>query len=1258
MAKITVKKIGQQARSVDIDRRTTQGTSEDNIPFQKAEGFDRSKLYENGKLKEGYEVEYYEGSNKVKRIYKTEINYVKDYIAQKNKGATEYKIERNKTGTYTPEEYMFDKEGRLDEHRIYKTYDIRNRSRTGSSGNKHEEIKQGIYTKYVTKYDDSGFKTQSLIYDERTQSKKYGSEKVYLRNQENYSSGQLTYQEKERYRSDGSTVGSKTDYIKGTSKDTSSDGKSDMVKVGNRYISTQQLGRQRDKGVISNREYLEATGQQVQAPDIDPQTGYRYTKAEKDAYVKDVKRQIDEGKPLNRIERPTVIQKRKTLSTLEPERLSPSAATQLGPTRELAEEKYGLSDDVKQDIKAAQFKGAYSGPSMEYVGKDSEFELKVSRFGAEVVADATTSIATGLATTQKAGGLGTFIAGPVTGYTFLKETFWGDNKREAELKSKVAANQPIELSRDKPIVIDGSVEQTLASIDVATGQANPILYTKASLRDFEKDASDLTKQGGLLRETETDISKRQIKEVNEFQSAYSTYQSRPTKKNFQNALKEYEDVEAIDLEIGDFQSKVKSFQSSLSSFKYDLGLMQTSAYDRQQAGLLPTKTYTPGVVENIAFGISASSDRIKDSDYTYKEFEKTGQGFKKIGYGLEQVGANIKNDKSFSSSPIRYTTGSFFETGGRRVQKGGQYIIDKPGEATALVTAVVGTAALATVSAPVGLGFIKAGTVAIASGQVMRVTTRDLGEDTVYGFTSKQNKSDIRKGMRNELRSFVIAEQSSVAQRGKIVGWAAENVPFSELIPGISDKSTYRQQSEDYYTQQGYTGAELKRKVDLATNLRTAKSVEIGARTIAVEVVSELSGGPLKTALTRSTVPKLVKDRLAYTAARLPTYAAVGFSEGLTGSLVVQDKFYINKYDYGSAERAGKIGAVSAAVVGGVLDYTSVSGGLKGTVDVKDYQKALKPKKLIQDVKSGKVTIEFAASSDDLINVPMIKKDVNEVLGIGYSGVARKTQFGTKAWAYIADLPEYPGDLIASGIEKITGLSNIVRPARITTFGFGSSSTSQSQAANQAKDVTGKVKVENVNVGSPSKSNVKNPIQTAQQSPLSNFIKQSSPVQIKTTGTMSRVQAVSLSNVGSPMLQKSSTQLQTNVPLTQMSNIGTPIEQTTDTRISIFQSTNVPQTIPLKQQSPININLNVEENVPVQTTNTIFTPSLFLPIFGWGDGWGPKSKKKKKKEKYQRSFTAKTFGIKTKAQAQAMFGENILIEEKGKKKYSLFGLRI
>lgn len=69
----------------------------------------------------------------------------------------------------------------------------------------------------------------------------------------------------------------------------------------------------------------------------------------------------------------------------------------------------------------------------------------------------------------------------------------------------------------------------------------------------------------------------------------------------------------------------------------------------------------------------------------------------------------------------------------------------------------------------------------------------------------------------------------------------------------------------------------------------------------------------------------------------------------------------------------------------------------------------------------------------------------------------------------------------------------------------------------------------------------------------------------------------------------------------------------------------------------------------------------FLPIFGFGSSVGRETKRRKRKEKFQRSFTARTLGIKTRKQAQSFFGKGIIIEEKGKTKkgkFNLLGIRI
>ena len=265
-------------------------------PIKEAQGFSTDKIYSGNKLKEGWNVEYYEGTNIPKRIYKDEKEYKAYYQARKDKGTTEYKVKRNSVRTYTPKEYIFDKEGRLDAYNVYDTYYERKRSEKFSSGDRQKTIKQKVYKKNVVLYDDDGFKTQELKYDEKRESKKYGSEKIYLREKELYSKGQLTFKEKQRYRSDGSKVGSKTDYIKGTKKDTSSDGKSDMVKIGNRYVSKQQVKGLADKGVISKKDYQSylVDTNKVSFGDIDPATGVKYTKAEK----KKIAEQFSSGKDI------------------------------------------------------------------------------------------------------------------------------------------------------------------------------------------------------------------------------------------------------------------------------------------------------------------------------------------------------------------------------------------------------------------------------------------------------------------------------------------------------------------------------------------------------------------------------------------------------------------------------------------------------------------------------------------------------------------------------------------------------------------------------------------------------------------------------------------------------------------------------------------------------------------------------------------------------------------------------------------------
>jgi len=87
----------------------------------------------------------------------------------------------------------------------------------------------------------------------------------------------------------------------------------------------------------------------------------------------------------------------------------------------------------------------------------------------------------------------------------------------------------------------------------------------------------------------------------------------------------------------------------------------------------------------------------------------------------------------------------------------------------------------------------------------------------------------------------------------------------------------------------------------------------------------------------------------------------------------------------------------------------------------------------------------------------------------------------------------------------------------------------------------------------------------------------------------------------------------------------------------------------------------IRPNIPGPKVPIIPPPIIpgFLPIFGFGAGIKGFGRKTKRKEKYQRSFTAISLGIKTRKQAQDIFGAGVIVEEKGKKKkYNLLGLRI
>lgn len=774
-----------------------------------------------------------------------------------------------------------------------------------------------------------------------------------------------------------------------------------------------------------------------------------------------------------------------------------------------------------------------------------------------------------------------------------------------------------------------SAKDTLIAVDLATGNVKDKGYTQEQVNTISEEITqldtELTKKGEeLSTRSEKLKAKKQSLDL-----LYSDVKDEDDWKNYQKIEEAYnQDVMKIQADYAVYQSQYEGLKDKYTDLSQQVNIANLPNYLKQVSGVAPSDIRKPTLTEkfDIAFA-SAESDLKSDLDVNRNLMVK-GRKFSEFSSKVGDFVQGLKEDLDLDTTTT-YTTRdnlpdiftgdvAITQTKGTRIlgqrpldvaqsvartgERIGTSFEEKPFESSL----VVGSIGVAIASLPLSsAGIVGAPLIGtLSAGYAMRKTTTGLGEDYVYGRTTKRGRELIDEGFSENVNTAIRAEDEAVGGSWISPRQLYRAIPYSELTGYGSEVGAFQQNIRQQLIAQGVTNEwELREQTQLAMQLRKAKAIESGTQLIATEVISEMYGGAIKRGFTAYddfvNVRKSTWDTTKYVLSRTPTYAQVGFGEGFTGTYIERQRTG-RKGDVGEALFWGGIGAGTASVIGGIIDYNIIKS------------------QPLQTAPARTARYEFVDKSGTLYDIPDVK-GAPGVLPQPGSKIAKARLYATKAFAYISDPAEGPGDFIAGGVDELFG--------GFSTPSIGSSTTSKTSSKTtsnvKTKDIapiTKAVTIQNVN--------------TQFKAPAFN-----APVNIGTQNlTEQQSKTLQKSTISNQITQPSNT-FSSNIP-------------------ALSQSPSL-----IQQPTLINNFSNVQQttDVNVNTNTNVWTSNFGFPL-GWDRGTrgkGGRTKKPKKQQGYQRSFGASLLGITSEKQARDMFGSGLVVETRKRKGgFSLLGIRI